>query len=176
MTRFFLILLILMSFLGCTVNFPQLTSAVGRTRDLLGAFNGNAETPASDRVWLASVDGAGAVLLPYTSDKLTVFANADGIAVSFDGWIPRSILGFERFGTVTIAKTDGGWIARTTKGEEVLSICAPWVFEKLEGAGRWTLKCNIGGAEIDLNNEQEIQRIWFDLGKKLGSLELTLNN
>ena len=28
-------------------------------------------------------DGAGAVLLPYTSDKLTVFANADGIEVSF---------------------------------------------------------------------------------------------
>ena len=46
---------------------------------------------------------------------------------------------------------------------------------EVEGVGRWTLKCNIGGAEIDLNM-RKIQRIWFDLGEKLGSLELTLND
>ena len=45
-------------------------------------------------IWLASVGGRGALLRPYLSGGLTVFANASGDAIAFDGWTIRSIMGF----------------------------------------------------------------------------------
>ena len=42
--------------------------------------------------WFASVDGSGAILNPYLSNDLIVFANTDGDAIAFDGWIIRSVV------------------------------------------------------------------------------------
>ena len=68
---------------GCTFSAPQFDATVNFAKTITAGESGSdGEAPA---VWLASVGERGALLNPYTASGLTVFANADGDAIAFDG-------------------------------------------------------------------------------------------
>ena len=75
--------------MGCTVSVPQVESSYRFMKDLISPDN----VPSQEQqaLWLASVGDRGAVLRPYSSGGLTVFANTDGDAIAFDGWTIRSL-------------------------------------------------------------------------------------
>ena len=56
--------------------------------------------------WLASVGTVGVVVMPYSSQGLIVFANANGDAIA-DGWTVRSIVGFGLESPLSISGKDG---------------------------------------------------------------------
>ena len=63
---------------GCTFSAPQFDAGI---RFIERVASGNSETAQEPRArWLASVGDRGAVLNPYLSGGLTVFANVDGDA------------------------------------------------------------------------------------------------
>ena len=77
---------------GCTFSAPQFESAIVLAQGIIASDDSkSADEPAT---WFASVDGVGAVLNPYVSNGLIVFANTDGDAIAFDGWTIRSVAGF----------------------------------------------------------------------------------
>ena len=77
---------------GCTFSAPQFEAGI---RFIERVASGKSETVEEPRAtWLASVGDRGAVLNPFLSSGLTVFANVDGDAIAFVGWPHRSITVF----------------------------------------------------------------------------------
>ena len=75
---------------SCTFSVPQAENALSQIQSLVSR-----KSPANEVLWLASYNGQGAVLKPYAAEGYTVFANEWGDAVTFDGWVVRSILGLD---------------------------------------------------------------------------------
>jgi hypothetical protein len=73
---------------ACAIRIPQAEAVLNQFQKLVGS-----EEEARQAVWLASFNERGAVLSPYDADGYTVFANDEGNAVAFDGWVIRSVLG-----------------------------------------------------------------------------------
>ena len=90
---------------GCNISMPQAESSYRFVKGLISSDNISMQE--QQPIWLASVGDRGAVLRPYISGGLTVFANTDGDAIAFDGWTIRSIVGFGIEGPVSIAGKDG---------------------------------------------------------------------
>ena len=150
---------------SCTLSFPQATSSANWIKAL---FADRTSTDESDpQVWFASFRGHGAVLKPYASEGLIVFANEDGDAISFDGWIIRSITGFNSTAVASIQGREGARII--IYDEDVFKMtCGPWVLE----SQLWTQSCSSGQAKIGLDNGGNIQFIEIPLGKELGFVKL----
>ena len=163
-----IILLCLIS-AGCTFSAPQAESV---WRLINGFASGNEEDAASKQsIWLASVGEYGAVLKPYAAGGFTVFANADGDAIAFDGWIVRSITGFGMKKPVSIIGKEG---ARSLAvNDDILSAnCGSWEWR----APMWLQSCDIGSSAISLDEEGNIQKVSMSLGEKLGFVTLRVAN
>ena len=137
---------------GCTFSAPQFESAIVLAQGIIASDDSkSADEPAT---WVASVDGVGAVLNPYVSNDLVVFANTDGDAIAFDGWTIRSVVGFGLKEPLSISGKDG---VRTfmVLGQKMQTRCDEWRLAELI----WSQTCSNGPSEIVLDNEGNIQKI-----------------
>ena len=158
MTRFSrLLVLSAVAFLGaivsgCTFSAPQFESAIVLAQGIIASDDSkSADEPAT---WFASVDGVGAVLNPYVSNDLVVFANTDGDAIAFDGWTIRSVVGFGLKEPLSISGKDGVRTF-TVLGQKTQTKCDEWSLEELI----WSQTCSNGPGEIVLDDEGNIQQI-----------------
>jgi hypothetical protein len=150
---------------GCSISMPQAESSYRFVKELISSDEGSSQEQQA--IWLASVGDRGAVLRPYLSGGLTVFANTDGDAITFDGWTIRSVVGFGLAGPLSISGKDGN---RTfSVGGGITSAeCDPWYLKGLT----WRQTCSNGSGEILLNEEGNIQKITMAIGN--GSRIVTL--
>ena len=150
---------------GCTLSAPQFESAIKLAK---GVMASDEATPTNEpEAWFASVDGTGAVLNPYVSNGLIVFASADGDAIAFDGWTIRSVVGFGLEDPLSISGKDGVRTF-TGAGRKTQSKCDEWGREGLI----WTQTCSNGPGEIVLDDEGNIQKITMAIGNALGIVTL----
>ena len=153
---------------ACTFSAPQFEAFGRQVRVLV-----TSEKKTEEVVWLASLNGQGAVLKPYVSEGYTVFANESGDAVAFDGWVVRSVLGFGREHALRVADT--GWV-RSSQSHNVrfAATCSAWQKEASDEGYQWRQICGINGHEIviDIDNTGNIVRVRQAFGGELGSLDL----
>ena len=154
---------------GCTFSAPQAESA---WRLVNSIATREAEDEATKQpIWLASVDDYGAVVKPYASGGFTVFANADGDAIAFDGWIVRSITGFGLKKPVSVTGREGS--RSLAVNDDILSAnCGSWEWQ----APIWQQDCDNGRSKISLDDQGNIQEISMSLGEKLGFVTLRVAN
>ena len=154
---------------GCSISVPQAESSYRFVKELISSDEGSSQEQQA--IWLASVGDRGAVLRPYLSGGLTVFANTDGDAIAFDGWTIRSVVGFGLAGPLSISGKDGN---RTFSiGGEISSTeCDPWYLRGLT----WRQTCSNGSGEILLNEEGNIQKITMAIGNGSGIVTLRVAN
>ena len=137
---------------GCTFSAPQFESAIVLAQGIIASDDSkSADEPAT---WFASVDGVGAVLNPYVSNDLIVFANTDGDAIAFDGWTIRSVVGFGLNEPLSISGKDGVRTF-TVLGQKTQTKCDDWTLAELI----WSQTCSNGPGEIVLDDEGNIQKI-----------------
>ena len=153
-------ILILMAALvlqGCTFSAPQFDAAVNFAKTITaGESSSKEDAPA---VWLASVGERGALLNPYTASGLIVFANNDGDAIAFDGWIIRSITGFGLRHSVSVIENKGIRTVRFS-GRTFVTKCGPWI----SSGSAWTQSCESGKSEIVLDASGNITKITATIG------------
>ena len=150
---------------GCTFAVPQFESTLVLARSI---FASDDPKSANDTAtWFASVDGTGAVLNPYVSNDLIVFANTDGDAIAFDGWTIRSVVGFGFKDPLSISGKHGVRTF-TVAGQKTLTNCDEWSLVDLI----WSQICSNGAAEISLDGQGNIQKITMPVGD--GSVIVTL--
>jgi len=154
---------------GCSISVPQAESSYRFVKELISSDKGSKQEQQA--IWLASVGDRGAVLRPYLSGGLTVFANTDGDAIAFDGWTIRSVVGFGLAGPLSISGKVGN---RTfSVGGEITSAeCDPWYLRGLT----WRQTCSNGSGEILLNEEGNIQKITMAIGNGSGIVTLRVAN
>ena len=150
---------------ACTFSAPQFETGVRFVKSISMAER-DSEEPAGSR-WLASVGDQGAVVMPYSSEGLIVFANANGNAIAFDGWTVRSIIGFGLESPMSISGKEGER-RFVMDGSEQLADCDSWQFAD----GVWEQACDNGLGSISLDVNGNIQTIVMSLGKSLGNVTL----
>lgn len=144
---------------GCSVSVPQAESSY---RFVKGLISSDEVSPRDQQaIWLAAVGDRGAVLHPYFSSGLTVFANTDGDAIAFDGWTIRSVVGFGLENPLSISGKDGVRVF-TIDGQVSVANCDRWILTGLH----WSQRCSNGPGEIVLNEEGNIQKIVMPIGDK----------
>lgn len=150
---------------GCTFSAPQLGAIMNFTRNITNTDNNVVgDTPAT---WLASFGDRGSVLHPYTASGLIVFANADGDAVAFDGWMVKSISGFGLSMPISISGKEG---VRTFSGAlgQFSTSCSAWELNDQ----LWSQSCDNGKGFIELNEKGNIEVIIVPLGERWGIVTL----
>jgi len=152
-------------FSGCTFSAPQFESAAVLAHSIIASDDSNSADETT--IWLASVDGVGAVLNPYASNDLIVFANTDGDAIAFDGWTIRSVVGFGLTDPLSISGKHGVRTF-TVEGQKMQTECDKWSFAELI----WSQTCANGPGKIVLDAEGNIQKIAMPIGD--GSAIVTL--
>ena len=163
-------IIVLLTFQACAIRVPQAEAMLDQFQKLVGS-----EEEARQAVWLASFNGRGAVLSPYVADGYTVFANDEGDAVAFDGWVIRSVLGFGKESSLSIS--DEGWdrssVSNTTR---FTATCSEWQKEGFGEGYEWRQICGINGHEtvIHIDGAGSITSIRQAFGGDLGTLELNL--
>ena len=150
---------------ACTFSAPQFEAGVRFVKSVSMAER-ESEEPAQSK-WLASVGNEGAVVMPYSSEGLIVFANANGDAIAFDGWTIRSILGFGLASPLSIYGKEGER-RFVMGGSEELADCDSWEFSD----GVWEQACDNGLGSISIDENGNIQTIVMSLGKSLGNVTL----
>lgn len=150
---------------GCSISVPQAESSYRFVKYLVSSDEGSSQK--QEAIWLASVGDRGAVLRPYLSSGLTVFANTDGDAIAFDGWTIRSVVGFGLAGPLSISGKIGN---RTfaVGGEIASTECDPWYLRGLI----WRQTCSNGPGEIVLDDQGNIEKITMAIAD--GSAIVTL--
>ena len=150
---------------GCTFSAPQAESAWRLINSI--TTSEVEDGSAKQSIWLASVGEYGAVVKPYASGGFTVFANIDGDAIAFDGWIVRSITGFGLEKPLSVAGKEGK--RSFAIDDDILSAnCGSWAWR----APIWRQDCDIGRSKISLDEDGNIQEISMSLGEKLGFVTL----
>ena len=154
---------------GCTFSAPQAESAWRLINSI--ATSEAADEAVKQPIWLASVGETGAVLKPYSSGGFTVFANVDGDAIAFDGWIVRSITGFGLEKPLSVAGKEGK--RSIAMDDDILSAnCGSWEWR----TPVWRQDCDIGRSTISLDEDGNIHEISMSLGEKLGFVTLRVAN
>ena len=173
MSRYILGLLTIGSFLtlqACAIRVPQVEAAFNQLQRMVGP-----KGEAREAVWLASFNGQGAVLIPFATDGYTVFANDEGDAVAFDGWVVRSVLGFGLEQALTVS--DDGWVRSSQSGKEgFFANCSEWEKDTGTKVYQWRQICGINGHEIviRIDGAGSIVSIRQAFGGDLGTLILNL--
>ncbi len=137
---------------SCTFSAPQFESAIVLAQSVIASDDPKSGNETA--TWFASVDGRGAVLNPYVSNNLIVFANTDGDAIAFDGWTIRSVVGFGLKEPLSISGKDGVRTF-TVSGQKTQTQCDEWSLAELI----WSQTCSNGPGEIVLDDEGNIQKI-----------------
>ena len=159
---------ILLTLQSCAFSMPQAENAISQLRLLASE-----EVKENESIWLASYRGYGAVLRPYTADGYTVFANESGDAIAFDGWVVRSLLGFDL--TQVLTTSDDGWLRTSRLGQRTFSAnCSEWQSELSNTGYEWRQICGINGHEtvISIDETGSISEVTQAFGDNLGALTL----
>ena len=163
-------IIVFLTLQACAIRVPQAEAMLNQFQKLVGS-----EEEVRQAVWLASFNGRGAVLSPYVAEGYTVFANDEGDAVAFDGWVIRSVLGFGLEKAVTIS--DDGWM-RSSVSEKggFVATCSEWQKNVANKGYQWRQICGINGHEtvIRIDGAGSIISIRQAFGGDLGTLELNL--
>ena len=149
---------------GCTFSMPQADSMLRWAKSLT-----NEETVSANQqpLWLASVGESGSIVKPYKAGDFTVFANSDGDAIAFDGWIIRSVTGFGLTTPLSIKGKEGERLF--VSGQSLfMARCGSWIWRQ----PAWQQRCDQGGSEIVLDEDGNIQKISMSLGKTVGFVTL----
>ena len=155
---------------ACAIRVPQVEAAFDQLKTIAGT-----EEEVRPAVWLASFNGRGAVLSPYVADGYTVFANGEGDAVAFDGWVIRSVLGFGKESSLSIS--DEGWDrSSVSNAMRFTATCSEWQKEDFGEGYQWRQICGINGHEtvIRIDGAGSITSIRQAFGVDLGTPELNL--
>ena len=163
-------IMVLLTFQACVMRVPQAEAMLNQFLKLVGS-----EEEARQAVWLASFNGQGAVLSPYVADGYTVFANGEGDAVAFDGWVIRSVLGFGKAASLSVS--DEGWDrSSVSNAMRFTATCSEWQKEGFSEGYEWRQICGINGHEtvIRIDGAGSITSIRQAFGGDLGTLELNL--
>jgi hypothetical protein len=150
---------------GCTFSAPQFESAIVMAQSIIASDDPKSADETA--TWFASVDGTGAVLNPYVSNDLIVFANRDGDAIAFDGWTIRSVVGFGLKGPLSISGKVGNR-TYSVGGKITSTNCDPWYLKGLT----WRQACSNGPGEIVLSDDGNIQKITMAIGNGSGIVTL----
>ncbi|MDC3316397.1 hypothetical protein OAV33_00325 [bacterium] len=154
---------------GCTFSAPQFDASIRLIERVASGKSATAEEPRA--TWLASVGDRGALLNPYLSGGLTVFANVNGDAIAFDGWTIRSIQGFGLSGPISVKGKDGERIF-VRDGVQTRTDCDTWTRSGLN----WEQVCANGDGQIRLDETGNIRSITMALGNKFGIVTLRVAN
>ena len=163
-------IMVLLTFQACVMRVPQAEAMLNQFQKLVGS-----EEEARQAVWLASFNGQGAVLSPYVADGYTVFANDEGDAVAFDGWVIRSVLGFGKAASLSVS--DEGWDrSSVSNATRFTATCSEWQKEGFSEGYEWRQICGINGHQtvIRIDGAGSITYIRQAFGGDLGTLELNL--
>ena len=163
-------IMVLLTFQACVMRVPQAEAMLNQFQKLVGS-----EEEARQAVWLASFNGQGAVLSPYVADGYTVFANDEGDAVAFDGWVIRSVLGFGKAASLSVS--DEGWDrSSVSNATRFTATCSEWQKEGFSEGYEWRQICGINGHEtvIRIDEAGSITSIRQAFGGDLGTLTLKL--
>ena len=163
-------IIVFLTLQACAIRVPQAEAALNQFQKLVGS-----EEKTRPAVWLGSFNGQGAVLIPYVTDGYTVFANDEGDAVAFDGWVIRSVLGFGKESSLSIS--DKGWDrSSVSNATRFTATCSEWQKEDLGEGYEWRQICGINGHEtvIRIDGAGSITGIRQAFGGDLGTLELNL--
>lgn len=154
------VMLLLVSFAialsACTVSAPQIDN-------IFNAFARGEKTEVVPPTWLAKVGEVGATLTPYSTEGLTVFANADGDAIAFDGWNIRSIIGFELPHPISTTSKNNEKITRLGS-ETARTSCSRWERRDDDFGLIWRQKCGPHRNVITVDKQGNITAISSDLG------------
>ena len=155
---------------ACAIRIPQAEAVLNQFQKLVGS-----EKEARQAVWLASFNGRGAVLRPYVADGYTVFANDEGDAVAFDGWVIRSVLGFGKDTSISISD-EGSDRSSLFNNTRFTATCSEWQKEDFVEGYEWRQICGINGHEIVISIDEtgSIRDIKQAFGGDLGTLTLNL--
>ncbi len=139
---------------GCSVSFPQ----VDAVRAQFGADNQASLTVPRDAIWLASLGDQGQLLAAYQREGFILFANADSDGrVEFDGWLVRSVSGFDLgdLDRVTIESVgNDGPRTISSRTSEFATVCQSWMWAPgAELSGTWQQVCDGFGPNIIMLNE-----------------------
>ena len=124
---------------GCTVSFPQVDSVVDLVQTELNALKG--DEPTQNTRWTASYNGTGRLMTPYVEGDLTIFVGDEGDAVAFDGWLIRSLFGFDGE-TIVRVNDDANHRIYNNGSSHTIGDCASWVSATNSGGSvTWTQMC-----------------------------------
>lgn len=124
---------------GCTVSFPQVDSVVDLVQAELNAIK--EVEPAQDARWSASFNGTGRLMTPYLEGNLTIFVSEQGDAVAFDGWLIRSLGGFDQ-GEIIRVNDDENQRIYNKGVSRTIGDCGFWVNAAAsDGSTTWTQTC-----------------------------------
>lgn len=153
---------------GCTFSVPQAESAMRWVKSL---SQDQEDDPKQAPSWLGTVDGYGAVLKPYTAGDFIVFANIEGDAIAFDGWVVRAITGFGLTTPLSISGKEG--VRTFVSGGAVFTIrCGSWTWRQ----PAWEQRCDQGPSKIVLDDAGNIQQISMVLGERAKFVTLRVAN
>ena len=144
---------------GCTVSFPQVDSVVDLVQAELNAIKEG--EPAQDTRWSASYNGTGRLMTPYLEGGLTIFVSEQGDAVAFDGWLIRSLGGFDQ-GEIIRVNDDENQRIYNKGSSRTIGECGSWVNSGTsDGSVTWTQLCENPDAKntIRLNDSGLIVQI-----------------
>ena len=164
------VIIVFLTLQACAIRVPQAEAMLNQLQKLVVS-----EEEVRQAVWLASFNGRGAVLSPYVAEGYTVFANDEGDAVAFDGWVIRSVLGFGKESSLSIS--DEGWDrSSVSNATRFTATCSEWQKEDLGEGYEWRQICGINGHEtvIRIDGAGSITGIRQAFGGDLGTLELNL--
>ena len=144
---------------GCTISFPQVNSVVDLVQAELDAMKEG--EPAQDTRWSASFNGTGRLMTPYLEGDLTIFVSEQGDAVAFDGWLIRSLGGFDQDQIIRVNDDDNQRIYNNGSSRTI-GDCGFWVNAiTSDGSATWTQICESPDAKntIRLNEAGLIVQI-----------------
>ena len=124
---------------GCTISFPQVDSVVDLVQAELSAIE-NSESAEGVR-WSVAYNDTGRLMTPYLQGDLTVFLSDEGDAVAFDGWLVRSLGGFEQEKIIRV-NDDKNQRIYNKEGARSIGDCGSWVKSTTSvGSVNWTQVC-----------------------------------
>ena len=126
---------------GCTISFPQVDSVVDLVQAELSASE-NSE-PQEDVKWSASYNGTGRLMTPYLQGDLTVFVSDEGDAIAFDGWVIRSLGGFEQEKIIRVSDDESQRIYNKALARLGTAILGK--VDDFRGSVNWTQACETSG-------------------------------
>ena len=120
---------------GCTFHSNQIST-------LRSMFN---QPEQANVQWRARYGNKVVPVVAINHEPFVVFANNDGVAIAFDGWHVRSVVGFGLSNplAITFQDNDPRFSGGTTGlGQGPVHRCEPWFFTESAGGGQWLQRCS----------------------------------